>query len=171
LLALKMFGDEYELQLAGSETRLLRLPRTWSAKDLVMQVLPADRQLRSVAISNTSVSGCDRAFDTLALGVSGPCRQRRVRIDLMTYSALRLARTRREAQQDESIHPSIISAGCGVCARSRTNRRVGSSGSRLSQRRADNDAQIGSAASSGYAGIYVGSAISTPKARDYVRHR
>jgi len=44
-LHLKMFGDEYELQLAGSKTRSLRSPRTWPAKDLAIQVLPVDSEL------------------------------------------------------------------------------------------------------------------------------
>jgi hypothetical protein len=75
----------------------------------------------SVAILNESVSECDRAFDTFTLGVVGPCRQRRVRIDLTTYSVRSLARTRQGAQQEESIHPFMISAGCGFARGQRRN--------------------------------------------------
>jgi hypothetical protein len=155
LLALKMLGDEYELQLAGSETGEI-------AGNLVGQIirfckssqLIANSSSRaSVAISNTSVSECDRAIDSLTLGVAGPCRQRRVRIDLTAYSARSLARTRQGAQQEESIHPFIISAGCGrlarACARivSELVTQATAAGSR--QRCA-----IGSAAFGRLAGIY-----------------
>jgi len=58
----------------------------------------------------------------LPLGVAGPCRQRRVRIDLMAYSARSLASTRQGAQQEGSADPSVISPGSGLGTKLSTKR-------------------------------------------------